>query len=173
MTDIHQAHFLLTGVAAVEPGVLRLSFADGHEALVDLSSTIRRLRSLSALKDWKTFQRVSLDEWSRGVVFDGDDRLSLASDNLRAMSLEQSGEYSHQHVIAWMERHAMTLDRAACELGLSRRMLAYYRSGEKAVPRTVGLAMLGWEHLRPSSAARSAPLTKGARTSGSHDLITR
>jgi hypothetical protein len=24
-------------------------------------------------------------------------------------------------------------------------MLAYYRSGEKPVPRTVGLACLGWE----------------------------
>ena len=39
----------------------------------------------------------------------------------------------------------MTLDTAAQALGLSRRMLAYYRSGEKRVPRTVALACLGWE----------------------------
>jgi len=37
----------------------------------------------------------------------------------------------------------LTLDRAAQELGLSWRLLAYYRSGEKPVPRTVALAMKG------------------------------
>ena len=29
---------------------------------------------------------------------------------------------------------------------MSQRMLAYYRSGEKSVPRTVALACLGWQH---------------------------
>ncbi|WP_225209908.1 hypothetical protein [Xanthomonas bonasiae] len=44
-----------------------------------------------------------------------------------------------------MHRHDLTLDSAAAALGVSRRMLAYYRSGEKPVPRSIGLAMLGWE----------------------------
>jgi hypothetical protein len=44
-----------------------------------------------------------------------------------------------------MAHHAMTLDAAAAALDVSRRMLAYYRSGEKPIPRTVGLAMLGWD----------------------------
>ncbi|MEG0187024.1 MAG: hypothetical protein RR704_26600, partial [Stenotrophomonas sp.] len=55
------------------------------------------------------------------------------------------GEYSHQQVVAWMHHHALSLDTAAEALGISRRMLAYYRSGERPIPRTVGLAMLGWE----------------------------
>ncbi|MOA41208.1 hypothetical protein D3C78_1631490 [compost metagenome] len=44
-----------------------------------------------------------------------------------------------------MTRHKLNLDQAAEALGLSRRMLAYYRSGAKPVPRTVALALLGWE----------------------------
>lgn len=44
-----------------------------------------------------------------------------------------------------MARYQLTLDSAAAALGLSRRMLAYYRSGAKPVPRTVALACLGWE----------------------------
>jgi hypothetical protein len=162
MTPIHQPQFLIRSVVAIEPGVLSLGFEDGYEGTVDLNPAIGRLRSLAPLHDWDLFQCVALDEWSRGVVFGGDDSLSLASDNLRASAIEQEGEFSHQQVIAWMDRHGLTLDRAASELGLSRRMLAYYRSGEKPVPRTVGLAMLGWEALHdavPSRqrGSRSAP----------------
>jgi len=55
-----------------------------------------------------------------------------------------------------MAKHELTLDRAAEELGLSRRMLAYYRKGEKPVPKTVGLAMKGWEALQlPETQANS------------------
>ena len=44
---------------------------------------------------------------------------------------------------AWMEAHALTLDGAASALGLSRRMIAYYASGEKPIPKTVLLATEG------------------------------
>lgn len=79
------------------------------------------------------------------MIFADDDDLTLASDNLRAMAIEQRGEYSHQQVVAWMHHHGLSLDTAADALGISRRMLAYYRSGERPIPKTVGLAMLGWE----------------------------
>ncbi|WP_289241611.1 hypothetical protein [Delftia sp.] len=39
----------------------------------------------------------------------------------------------------------MTQQAAAQALDISRRMLGYYLSGEKPVPRTVALACLGWE----------------------------
>ena len=50
----------------------------------------------------------------------------------------------------WMARNDLTLDKAAVALGVSRRMLAYYRSGLKPVPRTVALACLGWEEVMKS-----------------------
>jgi hypothetical protein len=43
-----------------------------------------------------------------------------------------------------MEAHELTLDSAASALGLSRRMIAYYASGEKEIPKTVLLATEGY-----------------------------
>jgi len=91
------------------------------------------------------FRVVSPDEWNRGVIFADDDDLTLARDNLRAMAIEQAGCYSHQQVVTWMHHHGLSLDSAADALGISRRMLAYYRSGERPIPKTVELAILGWE----------------------------
>jgi transcriptional regulator with XRE-family HTH domain len=45
-----------------------------------------------------------------------------------------------------MDRNKLTLETAAKALGMSRRMLAYYRNGEISIPKYVWLACLGWEH---------------------------
>lgn len=145
---MNQPPFVIAHVSVAGPQRLALRFADGLAGEVDLREIIRRHPTLARLATPKVFARVALDEWRRGVVFAGDDALSLASDNLRARMIEQAGEYSHRQVIEWMTRHTLSLDAAAEALGISRRMLAYYRSGEKPIPRTVGLAMLGWEAQR-------------------------
>lgn len=138
-------HFLLQSVSVVGPRRLVLTFADGLVFDVDLSEVIQRHPALSPLQDPSVFTQVATDEWQRGVVFAGNDNLTLASDNLRALAIEQSGEFSHQQLLTWMDHHGMTLDAAASALDVSRRMLAYYRSGAKPIPRTVGLAMMGWD----------------------------
>jgi hypothetical protein len=150
---MNHLHFTLTKAVAAGPQRLALAFADGFAAEVDLSPIIAKHPSLARLKDRKVFSKVALDEWKRGVVFAKDDDLALASDNLRALALEQAGEYSHHHVFSWMHDNGLTLDTAAEALGISRRMLAYYRSGEKAVPKSIGLAMVGWETLHQRKAA--------------------
>ncbi len=146
-----QPQFIITRVTAQSPARLALSFADGFSGVADLAGIIARHPTLARLRNDKVFAQVAPDEWSRGVMFADDDVLSLASDNLRVLILEQAGEYSHQQIIAWMARHGLSLDAAAEALGISRRMLAYYRSGEKPIPKTVGLALLGWRR----SAVRS------------------
>jgi predicted transcriptional regulator len=45
----------------------------------------------------------------------------------------------------WRERKAYTLDTAAKALGISRRMVAYYEQGNRAIPRVVALATRGLE----------------------------
>lgn len=146
-----QPQFVITHVAVAGRQRLALSFADGLAGEVDLHAIVARHPTLARLAKPAVFAKVALDEWRRGVVFAGNDDLALASDNLRALLLEQAGEYSHQQVMTWMHRHALSLDAAAAALGISRRMLAYYRSGEKPIPRTVGLAMLGWEAQRQAA----------------------
>ncbi len=142
---MNQPQFVITQVKAIATGELALTFADGFTCTIDLSEVLTSHPSLKKARMPHVFYKVSLDEWKRGVIFGGDDDLALASDNLRALAIEQAGDYSHQQIIAWMHRHDLTLDSAAAALGVSRRMLAYYRSGEKPVPKSIGLAMLGWE----------------------------
>ena len=36
-------------------------------------------------------------------------------------------------------------------LGISRRMVSYYRTAHKAIPRSIWLACLGWEVTRPKT----------------------
>ena len=38
-------------------------------------------------------------------------------------------------------------------LGISRRMVSYYRTAHKAIPRAIWLACLGWEATRPKERA--------------------
>lgn len=142
---MNHKHFVINAVTATSPTRLELQFADDQIFELDLGEVMDKHPTLARLRDPDVFAQVEPDEWNRGIIFAGDDDLTLASDNLRAMAIEQSGEFSHQQLLAWMSHHDMTLDAAAAALDVSRRMLAYYRSGEKPIPRTVGLAMLGWD----------------------------
>ena len=82
------------------------------------------------------------------IVMWVEDELEMAADNLRNMAIEQSGGIGHERLWVWMHKHGMTQERAALALGLSRRMLNYYLSGAKPIPKTVWLACLGWETTR-------------------------
>ena len=42
-------------------------------------------------------------------------------------------------------RNQLSLSSAAEALGMTRRMIAHYRSGSRPIPKTVQLACVGWE----------------------------
>src|SRR5690606_41939035 len=79
-----------------------------------------------------------------------DDDLDLGSDNLRNLAIEQAGGIGHERIWNWLHENQLSLDEAAAALGISRRMLIYYRDGEKPIPRAIWLACLGWEAVRPT-----------------------
>ncbi len=56
-----------------------------------------------------------------------------------------TGHADARTFLEWRARHGLSLSKAAEALGLSRRMVAYYSSGEKPVPKAVLLACRGWE----------------------------
>jgi predicted transcriptional regulator len=68
------------------------------------------------------------------------------------MALEQNGRADAVAFIRWRWRNRLSLSKPAETLGLSRRMVAYYESGEQEVPRTVLLALKGWEAERSQTA---------------------
>ena len=139
--------FTLTRVKAMPTASLLLRYADGGQFEVSLVDTIKLHPQLERLQDPRVFSSAKVGDHGASVIWANDDELELAADNLRARAVEQAGGVSHEFIWNWMTRNDLTLDAAAAALGLSRRMLAYYRSGSKPVPRTVALACLGWEEL--------------------------
>ena len=148
--------FTLETVAALPGARLVLRYADDQTYVLDLSDTIAAQPNFARLSSPVVFESVRLDEHGAAVIWDNDDDLTMAADNLRARAVEQGGGISHEFIWNWMHQHQMTLDDAASALGLSRRMLAYYRSGAKPVPRTVALACLGWEAAQRSGSLQLA-----------------
>lgn len=145
--------FTLKAVKALVGTELQLTFADGETMRVDVAPIVERSPVLRPLLDAAVFKRAKLGEWGGSVTW-GTDVLELAADNLRARAIEQAGGFSHEIIMEFMHRHGFTQQGAADALGLSRRMLAYYLSGEKPVPRTVALACLGWDSAVRANDAR-------------------
>ena len=133
----------IESVAVVGPLKLEVSWDDGRVAAVDLVAPIASHRGLAPLRDADEFVRVRISEdgwsleWPCGIDF--------GAAQLRRWADEQAGETMAADAFrAWMERHALTQEEAARALGLSRRMIGYYLSGEKPIPKTVMLATEGW-----------------------------
>jgi len=137
--------FTLTEVQPRPDGTLHLSYADGQTFCVDIAPIIARSPILAPLRQPDLLAQARLGPWGGSVCFGEDEQLELAADNLRARAIEQMGGYSHESLWRWMYRHNLTQHAAADALGVSRRMLGYYLSGAKPIPRTLALACLGWE----------------------------
>lgn len=141
---IHDPHHTIVALAVRAPCALTLTFADGATLSVDLSDAAKSIPALAALRDPALFATARKDARGGYVVWIDDD-LELAADNLRNMAIEQTGGIGNERLINWMHKHGLTQERAAEAIGVSRRMLNYYLSGAKTIPKTVWLACLGWE----------------------------
>ena len=146
-----QDNFRIAAVDAREPFILYITFGDGITMPVDCSAFIERIPSLAPLKAPELFVKAHAGEWGWTVDWIPGE-LDMAGDNLRAEAVEQSGGISHERIWEWMYRNGLSLDTAAEALGISRRMLAYYRSGQKPIPRHIWLACIGWETERTLAA---------------------
>lgn len=133
----------VTGVKSVRDYVLTISFMKGRTFKVDLRDFVQRLKGLRPLRDAATFARAEVGEGGFSIVWPGD--LDVGADRLYEMALEQNGRADAAAFIRWRWRNKLSLSKAAETLGVSRRMVAYYESGEQEVPRTVLLALKGWE----------------------------
>jgi hypothetical protein len=101
---------------------------------------------LEALLEPQVFAKVHIAEWGHSIEwFDSE----LGADNVYAWAKEQAGQVSHEMFDGWMYRNGLSLNTAAEALGISRRMVSYYRTAHKPIPRAIWLACLGWEATRP------------------------
>ena len=134
----------LTTLTVSGTGAVTLTWDDGETAPVDLAAIVASRKALEPLADPAEFARARLSddgwsvEWPSGVDF--------GAPQLRRWANEQAGKAMAPAAFrGWIERHRFTLDHAAEALGLSRRTVAYYLSGEQPVPRTVMLATVGYD----------------------------
>ena len=134
----------LRAVTAQPNQSLHLVFQDGFEADVGLSDWIANTRGLQALADPALFSRARVSEWGSAVEWVTDE-LDLGADNLRNLAVEQAGGIGHERIWVWMHDCGLTQQQAADAVGISRRMLNYYLSGSKPIPKTVWLACKGWQ----------------------------
>ena len=68
-------------------------------------------------------------------------------------TLTAIGRDDARQFLEWRLSNALSLARAAEELGLSRRTVAYYSNGTRAVPKTILLACKGWDATHPTRKA--------------------
>ena len=136
--------------AGAEPMRLRIRWDKGEESLVDVSGMIERFRVYAPLRHSpELFRQGQVGEYGTDVVWPQgtEQEMDMSADTLWRLAQEQAGitmtadDFRH-----WRERKAYTLDAAAKALGISRRMVAYYEQGNRAIPRVVALATRGLEY---------------------------
>jgi hypothetical protein len=136
----------LEAVEALEPYRLRTTWSTGEVLEVNVEKRLRKHPALAAILDRKVFARVHIGEWGTSIEWIDEE---FGADNVYAWAKEEAGEVSHEMFDNWMNRNALSLSTAAEALGISRRMISYYRTAHKAIPRQTWLACLGWEATLP------------------------
>lgn len=133
----------LLSVSAIEPYRLRTIWSTGETLDVDIEAQLRSHPALTTILDPEVFVTVHLDEWSHSSIewFDCE----FGADNVYAWAKEQTHGVSHQMFDHWMQRNNLSLTNAAEMLGISRRMVSYYRTAHHDIPRSIWFACLGWE----------------------------
>jgi len=135
----------LEEVQPLEPYRLSTRWSTAETLVVDVGDKLRASPVLAPILAPEVFATAHLAEWGGSVEwFDTE----FGADNLYAWAKEQAGQTSHEQFDAWMRRNDLSLTTAAEALGLSRRMVSYYRTAQRPIPRTVWLACLGYEWLR-------------------------
>lgn len=133
----------LENVTTIAPYKVEVTYTDKSRVTVDIEQLIKSLAIFAPLENQKEFASATVTdfgftlEWSCGV--------SLDSDRLFEMALEQSGMIANAHFRRWQDANQLSLTQAAQAIGLTRRTISQYRTGKRPVPRTVSLACRGWE----------------------------
>ncbi len=139
----------ITAVEVVSLGVLRITWNDTETYQVDVSDSLNAELKTACSK--KAFFAAQVGEFGLSIDWPGD--IGIGADTLYCDALAQAGKaYPTSDFNAWMKRHSLSLSQAADALGLSRRTIAYYNIGARPIPKTVGLACIGYETLKKASA---------------------
>lgn len=94
---------------------------------------------------------VSLGDWGHSLEW--ADGTEIGADSLWLETLTAIGRDDARQFMHWRLANGLSLARAADELGLSRRTVAYYSNGTRPVPKAILLACKGWDATHPKRKA--------------------
>jgi hypothetical protein len=137
-------------IAGVEPNPetlrITLRWKNGATTVKDMRRDIARRMVLGALSDPLVFRRVRVLDHGYSIGWPGT-AIDFAADALW-LEAHPRERTSPDEVMTsadfkrWMHAYGLSLSTAADLLGLSRRAVAYYASGERGIPRVVFLACM-------------------------------
>jgi hypothetical protein len=125
----------------VPPARLEIAWSTGETLGVDVSALVKRFKLYAPLKNAAVFAKAKKDPWGHAVNWSGS--IDMGADQLYELAREQADEWGPERFASWMSEHGLSLNSAADALGLSRRMIAHYRTGSRPIPRVVALACEG------------------------------
>ena len=129
---------------------LEVTWANGSKDIIDLGDLIHRLKVFRPLREGDLFGKVEVADYGWAVRW--SDEIDCSADTLWRLAQEQSGAaMSAKQFREWRKRMNLSLSGAAEALGISRRMVAYYDSGEKPIPKAIWLATKGLEAERQTA----------------------
>ena len=137
-------------VVFVAPTTLKIRWTSGETYQADIGDWIDRFEILAPLKDPDFFAKARVGWYGHSVEW--SDEVELGADQLFNRCKAQAGEPSPAEFNDWMQRNGLSLATAAEALGMTRRMMAHYRTGSKTIPRHVWLACIRWETLKHRAA---------------------
>jgi hypothetical protein len=141
-------------VRIVAPLVLELDWSTKETLRVNLEPTVCKHKAFAPLKTPAFFAKVRPDDW--GHALEWPKGLDMGADRLYELGREQAGLPTASQFNEWMAQHHLSLTDAANVLGMTRRMMTYYRTGSRPIPKVVMLACKGWETVsaKPASGHR-------------------
>ena len=132
---------LIRAVKVTAPAQLEITWSTREKLTVDVSRLLKRFKLYAPLRNAAVFGRAKADPWGHAVNWPGE--IDMGADALYDLAREQAAEWGPERFAAWMTAHGLSLNTAADALGLSRRMIAHYRTGSRPIPRVVALACEG------------------------------
>jgi hypothetical protein len=99
------------------------------------------------------FQTVHIVEGGAAIAWGDDDKIDMAATTVERLADESMTPADFS---AFLERHSLSLDAAAAQLGISRRLAAYYAK-DREIPRYIALACAYLDQAL-SSARNSVPV---------------
>lgn len=121
-----------------------VTWRDSRESVIDLAGFLAGFAVFVPLDNDECFAGVAVGEYGREIGCGGD--MAIAARTLYRLATEQHPEATPADRFgAWMMRNGLSATTAAAVLGIGRRTVIYYRTGQKPIPRLVELACMGVE----------------------------